>query len=185
MDPARRTLLVALERHEPADDVERAHVTSVVRLIEGQSQCFARGFFTPGHITASAFVLDEAGRLLLHHHKKLDRWLQLGGHDEGEQDPRLAALREAREESGIIDLAFSEDAIFDVDVHEIPAHKDQPRHFHHDIRYLLRAPAGAKLMRDDLESNALEFVPLEEARVRLAEASADRVIAKIRRHLAS
>ncbi len=116
----------------------------------------------PGHLTASALVLDASGeRTLLTHHKKLGRWLQLGGHCDGDPDLARVALREATEESGIEGLAI--DAVpIDVDVHTIPARRDEPEHLHLDTRFLVRAPAGARERRSE-ESNALHWFTPQEA----------------------
>ncbi len=184
---ARTILLDELRRHVPSDAAEREHVEETVRLVESESACFARGTFSPGHITASAFIVDAEGRLLLHHHRRLDRWLQMGGHDEGEHDPVLAACREAREESGLedLELVLPNRAILDVDVHVIPAGRNEPAHRHHDVRYLLATRSPDRIARDDSESRALSFFSLAEAVERLGEPSAARVIEKIRRALAS
>ncbi len=179
MFPGRKKLLADLERHVAADAVERAHVAKVIALVTTEDACFARTTFVPGHVTASAYVLDPAGRLLLHHHRRLDRWLQLGGHDEGELDAVATAAREAREESGLDDIELLSPAILDVDVHSIPAGRSEPAHLHHDIRYVFRTRSPEKIRRDDAESHALEFFSLEEARARLVDC--DRVIAKIAR----
>jgi len=50
--------------------------------------------------TVVIFVVHE-GKVLLVHHRKLDKWLPLGGHVELDEDPEIAALREAKEESGL------------------------------------------------------------------------------------
>ena len=92
-----------------------------------------------GHFTASCWLVDAGGRrALLTHHKKLGLWLQLGGHADGERDLRVAALKEAEEESGLQGLRI-EDGIFDLDRHWIPEHKGVPAHWHYDVRYVVRA----------------------------------------------
>ena len=174
-------LLAELRHYRPADGLEAQHAEAIVGLLTGSPRAFARDHFTPGHITASCFVLDPAGRqLLLHHHRRLDRWLQLGGHLEGEEVPSEAALREGSEESGLTDLAFAHDGIFDLDVHPIPAGKGEPDHLHFDIRYLARTSAPHAISRDASESNDLTWVALEGAAERLCEEAGWRVIRKIR-----
>lgn len=120
----------------------------------------------PGHITASAWIVDAAGeRALLTHHRKLGRWLQLGGHVDGEAAVEQAALREAREESGMqcFVLRRWSDALvpLDLDVHAIPARRDEPEHLHWDVRFWLQAGPGQELAISD-ESNDLRwFTPAE------------------------
>ncbi len=92
-----------------------------------------------GHFTASCWLVDRSGaRTLLTHHRKLGLWLQLGGHADGERDLRIAALREAEEESGLRGLRI-EPAIFDLDRHWIPEHKGVAAHWHYDVCYVVHA----------------------------------------------
>ncbi|MQA10115.1 MAG: NUDIX domain-containing protein [Pseudonocardiaceae bacterium] len=113
-----------------------------------------------GHITASALVLDSTGsQALLTLHPRVGRWIQLGGHCEPE-DMTLAgaALREAREESGMDDLTIDEKPLH-LDVHPIICSLGVPtRHF--DVRFLIRAPAGALPVRSD-ESTDLRWWPVD------------------------
>lgn len=92
-----------------------------------------------GHFTASVWLVSaDGGRVLLTHHRKLGMWLQLGGHADGERDLKIAALKEAEEESGLTDLCI-EPGIFDLDRHRIPEYKGVPEHWHYDVRYVIRA----------------------------------------------
>ena len=99
--------------------------------------------------------------MLLLHHRKLDRWLQPGGHgDPGETTGEEVALREAFEESGIAGLALHPTAPrpLDVDVHDIPARGDEPAHEHLDLRYLVRAPEGARVSPALAELHEIRWV---------------------------
>lgn len=115
-----------------------------------------------GHLTASAWVVDAArSRTLLTHHRKLDRWLQLGGHADGEADLLAAALREVREEAGLKRVRAVGPEVFDVDRHRIPAHGAEPEHWHFDVRFLIEADLTKPLVVSD-ESRELAWVPLAE-----------------------
>ncbi len=114
-----------------------------------------------GHFTGSALVLDATGeRALFLFHRKLQRWLQPGGHADGDGNLVSTAWREATEETGIDGLAIDPRPI-DLDVHVIEAGAD-PRHLHLDVRFLVVAPAGA-VERGNDESEALRWVTAEEA----------------------
>lgn len=107
-------------------------------LAEGGADPFTRGRLE-GHFTASAWLVDRAGaRVLLTHHRKLERWLQLGGHADGDRVLANVALREAEEESGLTGLRVDA-AIFDLDRHWIPERGDVPGHWHYDVRYVVHA----------------------------------------------
>lgn len=118
---------------------------------------------TAGHITASAFILNESrDKILLMHHAKLDRWLQPGGHCDGIEDTHFVALKEAYEETGLTHIASISKEIFDVDIHEIPARNDTGAHLHYDIRYLFTAKE-ALAVPGNHESHAVEWVSLASA----------------------
>lgn len=175
-------LLDLLAAHRPADPLERAHLEQIVGFVAAEPACFARTTWAPGHITGSAFIVDPARRLLLlHHHRKLDRWLQMGGHDDGELDAAATALREAREESGLGALRFASEPprVLDVDVHQIPARKEEPAHLHLDVRFLFFADSSQPLAPDAQESKAVAWVPLAAAAQKMGEVGAARVVAKI------
>ena len=96
----------------------------------------------PGHFTGSAWLVSADGRrVLLTHHRKLGRWLQLGGHADGDADLPRVALREAEEESGLSGLVVERD-VFDLDRHAIPARGADPEHWHYDVRFVVRATGG-------------------------------------------
>jgi len=157
----RRPLLDLLARYAARHPAEGACIARIRTLVESRSDCFERSCL-PGHVTASAWMLSsDRRRFLLTHHRKLGRWLQLGGHADGETDVAAVALREAGEESGlgpfaILDAAGAPSLPIDVDVHPIP---DVPPHEHHDLRFALIARGGET--RVSSESNALRWFEME------------------------
>jgi 8-oxo-dGTP pyrophosphatase MutT (NUDIX family) len=115
----------------------------------------------PGHLTGSAWLVDRGGeRVLLTHHRKLGRWLQLGGHADGDPDLAAVALREADEESGLGGLRV-EPAVFDLDRHWIPARGSEPGHWHYDVRFVVRATVSEDFVVSE-ESHALAWRPVRE-----------------------
>ncbi|HEX7341672.1 MAG TPA: NUDIX hydrolase [Rhodanobacteraceae bacterium] len=109
-----------------------------------------------GHFTGSAWLVSADGRrVLLTHHRKLDRWLQPGGHADGDVDLARVALREADEETGVTELRVEGD-IFDIDRHRIPARGHEPEHWHYDVRYVVRAGTDEHFVVSD-ESHALAW----------------------------
>lgn len=98
-----------------------------------------------GHFTGSAWLVSADGeRVLLTHHRKLARWLQLGGHADGDHDLAAVALREAQEESGLPGLSLGSTAIYDLDRHWIPVRGEVPGHWHYDVRYVVQAGADER-----------------------------------------
>ena len=171
-------LLADLETYAGADAVEEEHRLAMVNLLTS-ADAFSRGHFAPGHFTASCYIVDGEGRLLLHHHRRLDRWLQMGGHVEADELPHAAALREGVEESGLRDLHLL-DGIFDLDIHAIPAAKGEPRHDHFDVRYVARTAAPHAIALDRSESNELSWFTLDRAAELMPGPESQRVIRKIR-----
>ena len=179
---SRQALLLAdIDRHRPADALETRYQSEFRVLLAGPGDALGRSSFAPGHITASLFILDQsAGALLLHHHRRLGRWLQMGGHVEEGETAVEGALREGREESGLQDLRLLNDEILDLDVHSIPAGRGEPDHVHFDVRYLAVTLHPAGITMDLNESNQLAWIPLDEAERLMNEAASLRVVRKIR-----
>jgi 8-oxo-dGTP pyrophosphatase MutT (NUDIX family) len=117
---------------------------------------------TVGHLTGSALVVDPATRrILLLFHSKVQRWLQPGGHADGDANLAHVALREAAEETGIPGLRVVTPAI-DLDVHTFHnAASTEPDHLHLDVRHLVLAPVGAEPIANH-ESEALRWVDVED-----------------------
>lgn len=139
---------------------EAGVVTRFRSFVTSEPHCFERSLLI-GHVTGSAWVIDPTGsQTLLTHHAKLERWLQLGGHADGDPDVAAVALREAREESGMAEFRLVEPGIFDLDIHAIPERKGIPEHLHYDVRFLLEASQTAFVVSD--ESLDLAWVPLAD-----------------------
>lgn len=158
-------------------------------FVASEPQCFERSCPT-GHVTGSALITNAAmDKVLLTLHAKLGKWLQLGGHSDGDAWTHRVAWREGCEESGLEELKFAdwspEDDIkaiprpFDLDIHLIPARHKESAHWHFDARYLLIADDRLPLAITD-ESHQLRWFTLEEAEKVTQERSMLRQFEKLR-----
>ena len=134
----------------------------ILDLLEVHGEELADRSTYPGHLTGSALVIDSTGeRVLLLLHAKLGRWLQPGGHADGDHQLAGVALREATEETGIVGLRVLVPAV-DLDVHEIPERGSDPIHLHLDARFVVIAPIGATVVGNS-ESRELRWLTRAEA----------------------
>ena len=176
-DHSHAKVLAALDAHRQFDDIEARALATIREFVTSEPHCFDREH-AAGHVTGSAWVLDrERRQVLLTHHRKLDLWLQLGGHADGDSDLARVALREAREESGVDAIVLLSDAVFDVDVHLIPARGHEVAHYHYDVRYVFEADRAVPL-RVSRESKALAWVALDRVAAIATDASVLRMVAK-------
>jgi len=158
----RQNLIKQIDSYAPSTDVEREMVVRFQKFIQQNTRCFERSL-KEGHITGSAWLLNRGGdRVLMTHHKKLNKWLQLGGHADGESDILQVALREAQEESGILQVVPVRKEIFDIDIHRIPERPGEPEHFHYDVRYLVQVSGDGDQFKVSDESNSLKWVSKAE-----------------------
>ena len=140
---------------------EEAHVAREFAAFLDEAPTVFERIHLAGHFTASSWLVDRGGtRVLLTHHRKLERWLQLGGHADGDRDLARVALREAEEESGLTGLRV-EPEIFDLDRHWIPDRGDVPGHWHWDVRYVVHAEGGEAYVVSE-ESHALAWRGIDE-----------------------
>jgi 8-oxo-dGTP pyrophosphatase MutT (NUDIX family) len=155
---------------------EEAVVDRFFELIGSRADCFERSCL-PGHVTGSAWLIDAGGaEVLLTHHRKLDLWVQLGGHSDGDPDTCSVARREAEEESGLeVELLLP--GIFDLDIHTIPARRGEPAHLHFDVRYAFVSRSGRNYRVSD-ESHDLAWVPITDVHRFTGEASMLRMARK-------
>ena len=160
----RTAILTLLRAHaaHPLEPHEAAMTGETIRFVADHPDCLLRTC-VPGHLTGSAWIVSpDRTRTLLTHHRKLDKWLQLGGHADGDGDLRAVALREAKEESGLSDVRVVAPEIFDLDRHWIPARKTDPGHYHYDLRFMFEADPRGPIA---ISSESKDLAWVEVARV--------------------
>lgn len=158
-DPARSRARLEQARLDEADHL--AARTQVLDLLDEHGPALADRATAPGHLTGSALVVDAGRqRVVVLLHTKLRRWLQPGGHADGDHELAAVALREATEETGLEGLEVLVPAI-DLDVHRLDHRDALGSHLHLDLRFVVLAPEGAEL-EGNHESLDLRWVTLDE-----------------------
>ena len=169
--------LSQLLNHSPSDVGEQQAQQRIVEFVRANPAYWSRATLA-GHLTGSAWITDvRHERAVLLHHKKLAKWLQPGGHiDADDADLAQASLREAREETGLVNLILAQPGIFDLDVHRIPARANEPGHWHLDVRFwFISADENLVLSH---ESNALRWLSRADIMQLTEEESVLRMVRK-------
>ena len=173
----RNQLRTLLENYYPSDPDEKLSKPLMLEFLEVCHDCFERSC-VPGHFTGSSWLLNKDGsQALLLLHGKFDRWLQAGGHCDGDSDILGVALREAQEESGIIDIKPVSESIFDIDAHLIPPHGSDPAHYHYDVRFLLQVQSDEPLICSS-ESRDLKWFEKDKTKLPTQERGVIRMFDK-------
>lgn len=141
----REHLKYLIENYRTPFEEEKDMVPGFLELLK-DPEAFSRERKN-GHFTASAWIVNKRRtHTLLTLHRKLHRWLQLGGHADGNENLLEVALKEASEESGLQSIRLVDKTIFDLDRHVIPANEKDDRHFHFDVRFLIEAEMDEPLV---------------------------------------
>ncbi|MBL7856102.1 MAG: NUDIX hydrolase [Cyclobacteriaceae bacterium] len=160
MVTSRQELISSIESYTITEALEIEFKSKFLQLLHHPRAYFRDNL--PGHITGSAWIVDESRKfVLLTHHAKLNKWLQPGGHADGDENIYNVALREAEEETGLADFKLLQHSIFDFDVHTIPARPDFPQHLHYDVRFIFKASRDQALTITE-ESHDLQWVALAD-----------------------
>jgi len=172
----RESLLDRLRSYHAIDERDAECAGRIVEFVEREERCAQRSL-EHGHLTGSAWIVNREGdKVLLLHHRKLGRWLQPGGHADGELNLLSVALREAREESGLSSLTPWTTEIFDLDIHTIPERNSEPKHLHYDVRYVLTADDHEPLQGNN-ESHGLAWIALD----RISDATEEESVLRMQR----
>lgn len=179
MAQTRADLIRFLSNYKSTYAEESGFISDFLDLLPAPT-CYKRTHL-PGHITGSAWITTpKRDYVLLVHHAKLNRWLQPGGHADGDENVLRVALREAEEETGLKNFKIVNELPFDVDIHLIPERKDFPAHHHYDVRFLMEAAREEQIVVSE-ESYDVKWIPLSELERYTTEQSVLRMKAKLLR----
>lgn len=158
----REKLINLLKNYNPDNVLEKEQKTQIIEFICNDDNFYKRDNMS-GHLTGSAWIINrDRKKALLTHHLKLGKWIQLGGHVDGDEDIFETSFREAKEETGLTSIRALSQSIFDIAVFWVPKSGKQDAHYHYDIRFLFEADDKEKLEIDKNESADLKWVPVEE-----------------------
>lgn len=141
----RKLLRTLLENYRTPFEEEKHFINDFIELTD-DPLAYSRER-KKGHFTASSWIVNRRRtHTLLTLHRKLHKWLQLGGHADGNENLLEVAMNEAKEESGLTSLRFVDRFIFDIDRHIIPANDSEDQHFHYDVRFLIEGEMDEPLV---------------------------------------
>lgn len=177
-------LLDKLKSYKAIDLSDQMKAERLIKVLCTESDPFSREQL-PGHFTASAWVVSHDGKsVILLLHKKLNLWLQPGGHADGIADLEQVARTELREECGLSDVDLVNPEIFNVDIHTIPKHENVPRHFHYDVCFAFRAKADTRLIVSD-ESHEVRWVSLDQVGMLTRDSTIEKMLKRWERWAAA
>lgn len=172
----RKQILDLISDYKTRFPNEMDTVNSIFDFVQENESCFHRELAC-GHLTGSAWILNaDRSHVLLTHHKKLNIWVQLGGHADGDSDIANVAMKEAKEESGLKRLDFAQPGLYDIDIHKIPARGTEAAHYHYDCRFLIQATDSDYVVSE--ESHDLQWIKLKDIHELSQEESLRRMVEK-------
>ena len=169
-------MLQEFQSYQPYNELEADHQRKLIHLVQTNADPLDADCFEPGHGTGSVWIFDPVKRqVAMVFHKKMKRWLQPGGHaDAGEQNLKVAALREAQEEVGL-QFNAEQAIVFDIDVHVIPVGR-YPEHLHFDVRYLCLCEVQP--LTPESESTPAQWFHVDELATWPLDSGLDRMLQK-------
>jgi 8-oxo-dGTP pyrophosphatase MutT (NUDIX family) len=167
----KQPILDLLQNYQTLFAEEIEFQKQMIHFLE-QNDDFALRSNLIGQITGSAWIVNkEHTKALLIHHKKLNKWLQIGGHiDDTDKTIEETILREIKEESGLTNLKLLSSSIYDIDIHTIPQKKEIAEHLHFDIRLIIEADENEALIPQDEEILDIKWCSVNEVQ-NLAEST--------------
>jgi 8-oxo-dGTP pyrophosphatase MutT (NUDIX family) len=159
----KKSILDLLQSYQTSFSEEIEFQKQMIEFLE-QNDDFALRSNLTGQLTGSAWVVNkEHTKALLIHHKKLNKWLQIGGHIEAtDQTIEETIFREVKEESGLKTLKLLSSSIYDLDIHAIPQKKEVAEHLHFDIRLIIEADENEPLIPQNEEVLDIKWYDLHQ-----------------------
>jgi 8-oxo-dGTP pyrophosphatase MutT (NUDIX family) len=167
-----------LKNYNPTSEEEKHCKDKMLQLYEAKGEKAFKRNSLEAHFTASALIINTSTKeLLLLHHKKLNKWLQPGGHADGETNLEKVARKEVYEETGLNNLKLASNGVYDIDIHHIPESKGIPEHYHYDVRFAYFCNRKEKT-KINSESNDFQWIKINEVNRITSEPSILRLVQK-------
>jgi len=177
-----QTLQNDLKHYLKNNPDEKINADKMLKFLSEEKNCFSRSNLQR-HFTGSAWIVDNTHHwVLMTHHKKLNKWLQLGGHADENKNLLEVAHSEAVEESGLNNFDLLSDKIFDLDIHYIPQYKDVPSHYHYDIRYIFKSKMNPDKIVVSNESKDVAWILKDRVLKKNNEKSIERMLVKCEKY---
>ncbi len=158
---SRENLIEKLTNYQPMTTEEKESREFMISFANATEDCFDRTQLA-GHFTGSSWIINQSwDKVILLNHVKLSRWLQPGGHCDGNPVILETAMKEAEEETGLKNLRLISEEIFDIDAHSVK-HDENPEHIHYDVRFLFEADDTEELILEEGKAKEVKWVPLED-----------------------
>ena len=143
------SFLSQIEAYQPWNEQESADREVLLARMRRGEELYTRDN-PDAHLTASAWVVSpDRKQVLMAYHNLYGSWAWLGGHADGERDLLSVALREVREESGLVQLRPVSRDIYSLEILTVNGHEKHGRyvssHLHLNLTYLLEADPEAPL----------------------------------------
>ena len=156
-----------IRAYRPVNEQEERDKELILRCLETEKDIFTRENHL-AHMTASAWIVNEQRtKVLMVYHNIYHSWSWLGGHADGETDLLKVALKEAREESGILHVKPVSEELYSLEVLTVDGHVKKgayvSSHLHLNVTYLLQAEETDALHIKEDENSNVAWFPLEEA----------------------
>ena len=155
-----------IKSYIPYNEQEQKDKDLILNCINNFSDVLTRKN-TVAHITSSGYIVNKnRDKTLMIFHKIYNSWSWTGGHADGDDDLLKVAIKEACEETGLKNIKPINNDIFSLDVLTVNGHIKNgdyvSSHLHLSVAYLLEADENEELIVNEIETNGVQWIPIDK-----------------------